>query len=148
MYGTVQEVRQMLKSDIVNSIIGDEYISDEVEREQKLLPLIEHALGDAAAEVDGYLAKRYPVPLTNAPPVVHKYAKDIAVYNLVSRIGVVDKEREDNYRERYKFALKFLESVSRGVVDLGLKPPNKQAATGFQMHSPNRIFSRDSMKGM
>gem|GEM_PF-3623018 len=70
------------------------------------------------------------------------------MYNLVSRIGVVDKEREDNYRERYKFALKFLESVSRGVVDLGLNPPNKQAATGFQMHSPNRIFSRDSMKGM
>ncbi len=149
MYCTAADVRELLKDDLVNALIGDQYISDEEEREALLAPLLERAAEDAAAEIDGYLARRYPVPLTRAPNIIVKYAKDIAIYNLVSRIGIgADTDRENNYLERYRHAIKFLQSMAAGTVSLGMETPATQAATGFQMTSPPRLFSRDSLKGM
>lgn len=52
----------MLKADMMNVIIGDDYIEDEQERIKVITPLAEQAVGDAEAEIDGYLAKRYKVP--------------------------------------------------------------------------------------
>ena len=150
-YCNAADVRAMLKDDLINSLLGDQYIRDEEEREQRLLPLIEAAAEDAQAEIDGYLAKRYAVPLTRVPKVISKYAKDIAVYNLVSRIGVgTEADREQNDLERYKFALKFLQLAAAGTVSIGAdsESPSAASATGFQMSGPQRIFSRDRMRGM
>jgi len=148
MYCTAQDVRAMLKDDLINSIIGNDYIADPEDQQVKLLPLIEAAIEDAGAEIDGYIGRRYPVPLADPPKVIVKYSKDIAVYNLVSRSGVISQEREDNYRERYKFAIKFLTTVAAGTASLGMEAPAKQAAVSFQMQSPPRLFGRDNMKGM
>ena len=54
----------MLKDDALNAIIGDTFIEDPVEREELVAPIIEGAIADADAEIDGYLAKRYAVPLS------------------------------------------------------------------------------------
>lgn len=148
MYCSVEEVRGMIKSDALNMIIGDEYIEDELEREAKIIPLIEEAIGDADGEIDGYLAKRYPVPLSPTPKVLNKFSKDIAVYNLFSRAGIDEGEKEKNYLNRYKAAVRFLENVAKGVIDIGVSDNVKKASTGFQVNSSTRLFSRDSMKGM
>ena len=66
-YSTKEEVREMLKDDALNAIIGDTFIEDPVEREELVAPIIEGAIADADAEIDGYLAKRYAVPLSPAP---------------------------------------------------------------------------------
>ena len=58
-YCTTGEVLKMIKEDMVNSIIGDEYIEDADEKQQKITALCEDAISDAGAEIDGYLAKRY-----------------------------------------------------------------------------------------
>lgn len=147
-YCSVEEVRGMIKSDALNMIIGDEYIEDELEREAKIIPLIEEAIGDADGEIDGYLAKRYPVPLSPSPKVLNKFSKDIAVYNLFSRAGIDEGEKEKNYLNRYKAAVRFLENVAKGVIDIGVSDNVKKASTGFQVNSSTRLFSRDSMKGM
>lgn len=81
-YSTKEEVREMLKDDALNAIIGDTFIEDPAEREELVEPLIEAAIADADAEIDGYLAKRYTVPISPAPRVLNKFSKDIAVYNL------------------------------------------------------------------
>ena len=93
-YCTVGEVLDMLKADMMNVIIGDDYIEDEQERIKVITPLAEQAVGDAEAEIDGYLAKRYKVPFVKTPQVINKFAKDIALYNLVSRKGIDESERE------------------------------------------------------
>lgn len=61
-YCTAQEVLDMLKEDMMNVIIGDEYIEDKDEKIEKIMPIAEQAVADADAEIDGYLAKRYKVP--------------------------------------------------------------------------------------
>lgn len=153
MYCTVEEVLGAMKEDLQNNIIGDEYIEDPGERLEKMVKLSEEAIEDAGAEIDGYIAKRYRLPLSKVPPVLNKYAKDIAVYNLVSRMGVDESDREKTFLNRYNAAIKFLLEVAKGTVDLDVEEPGNgipgegTAANGFRMSSSSRIFSRDSMKG-
>lgn len=138
----------MIKDDTLNALIGDEYIDDPTEREAKILPIIQEAMVDADGEIDGYLAKRYPVPLSQIPKAINKFAKDIAVYNLFSRIGIDESNREKNYLNRYQAAVKFLQMVATGQVDIGVGSNQTASSTGFAARSSPRLFSRESLKGM
>ncbi|MCB6345413.1 gp436 family protein [Enterocloster lavalensis] len=148
-YCVTDEVIDMLKDDILNPIIGNAYIEDPAERKAAIRPLADEAITDADAEIDGYLMKRYPVPMAPVPAVISKYSKDIAVYNLISRAGIDTGERESNYLTRYKNAIAFLTKVAKGEVDIVKEgtDPAKAAATGFKIAGSPRLFSRGSMKG-
>ena len=150
MYCTVEEVTKMIKDDMMNVIIGDEYIEDKQEREAKITKLCEDAISDACAEIDGYLAKRYKVPFTRTPQVISKFAKDMAVYNLVSRTGIDESDREKTFLNRYNAAVKFLLDVAKGIISIGVEENmggNSEVANGFNMQSSDRVFSRASMRG-
>ncbi|PYG86732.1 uncharacterized protein DUF1320 [Ruminiclostridium sufflavum DSM 19573] len=148
IYCETSEVRSMIKDDALNTIIGSDYIEDEAEREAKIVPIIEGAISDAEAEIDGYLAKRYSLPLSSVPQVVNKFAKDISIYNLYSRIGIDENDREKNYLNRYKAAVRFFELLADGKVELGIVDTAKAAKTGFTISSSLRLFSRDKLRGM
>lgn len=149
-YSTKEEVREMLKDDALNAIIGDTFIEAPAEREELVAPIIEGAIADADAEIDGYLAKRYAVPLSPAPKVINKFSKDIAVYNLFSRIGIDESTDQKTYLNRYNAAIKFFELVADGKVSIGTEAddPASAAATGFSAKSNTRLFTRGSMRGM
>ena len=115
-YSTRAEVRDMVKDDALNAIIGDTFIEDPAEREELVSPIIDAAIADADAEIDGYLAKRYAVPLAPAPRVINKFSKDIAVYNLFSCIGIDEGTDQKTYLNRYNAAIKFLTLVAEGTV--------------------------------
>ena len=149
-YSTRAEVRSMVKDDALNAIIGDTFIEDPAEREELVAPIIDEAIADADGEIDGYLAKRYAVPISPAPKIINKCSKDIAVYNLFSRIGIDESTDQKTYLNRYNQAIKFLTLVAEGKVSLGAETddPTTAAATGFSVESNPRIFSRDKMRGM
>lgn len=149
-YSTRAEVREMLKDDALNAIIGDDYIDDPEEREAKIGPVIDSAIEDADGEIDGYLAKRYTVPILPAPKIINKCSKDIAVYNLWARCGIDESTDQKTYLNRYNAAIKFLTLVAEGKVSIGARAddPKAAAATGFSVKSSPRLFSRDSLKGM
>ena len=149
-YSTMEGVREMLKDDALNTIIGDTFIEDPAEREARVGPIIDEAISDADGEIDGYLAKRYAVPIDPTPKVINKFSKDIAVYNLFSRIGIDESSDQKNYLNRYNAAVKFLTLVAEGRVSIGAQAdsPATAAATGFAAKSNPRLFSRGSMKGM
>lgn len=148
-YCTVGEVLDMVKGDMLNYIIGDDYIEDEAERRKKAEPLCALAISDADAEIDGYLAKRYNVPFAKTPQVINKLAKDIALYNLVSRHGIDEGDREKTYLTRYNAAIAFLLHVAEGKIDIGEGENSMESAanTGFAMSSSGRLFRRESMEG-
>ena len=149
-YSTKEEVREMLKDDALNAIIGDTFIEDPAEGVELVAPISEGAIADADAEIDGYLAKRYAVPLSPAPKVINKFSKDIAVYNLFSRIGIDESTDQKTYLNRYNAAIKFFELVADGKVSIGTEAddPASAAATGFSAKSNTRLFTRGSMRGM
>lgn len=148
-YSTRAEVRDMVKDDALNAIIGDTFIEDPAEREELVSPIIDAAIADADAEIDGYLAKRYAVPLAPAPRVINKFSKDIAVYNLFSRIGIDEGTDQKTYLNRYNAAIKFLTLVAEGTVSIGTETedPASAAAGGFKVKSNSRLFTREKMRG-
>lgn len=143
----------MLKDDVINSIIGGNRLLEDEEKEQFLTPILEGAVADATAEVEGYLNKRYPIPLDKIPPMIEKLAKDIAVYNIMSRSGIDAGERESNYLTRYNAAVKYLIMAAEGKVDIGLETKvhptgaNSGSST-FHFSNNEAIFSRKKMQGM
>lgn len=149
-YSTKTEVREMLKDDALNAIIGDTFVEDPAQREELVTPIIEAAIEDADGEIDGYLAKRYAVPIAPVPKVINKFSKDIAVYNLFSRVGIDEGSEEKNYLNRYNAAIRFLTLVAEGKVSIGAQvdDPKTAAATGFSVKSNPRLFTRDKLRGM
>ena len=141
MYCTVGEVLEMIKDDMKNVIIGDEYIEDEQEREAKIATLCE-SISDACAEIDGYLAKRYRVPFTKTPQVINKFAKDISVYNLVSRTGIDESDREKTFLNRYNAAIKFLLDVAKGIISIGVEEKG-----GSSQWLQDEVFRQGVLKG-
>ena len=105
-YSTRAAVRSMVKDHALNAIIGDTFIEDPAEREELVAPIIDEAIADADGEIDGYLAKRYAVPISPAPKIINKCSKDIAVYNLFSRIGIDESTDQKTYLNRYNQAIK------------------------------------------
>lgn len=72
------------------------------------------AADDAAAEVDGYLAGRYTLPLASVPPLLVRVACDVVRYRLQSDVPL------EEVRKRYEDARRLLENLAAGRVTLGL----------------------------
>lgn len=102
--------------------------------------VLTRALEDADAEIDGYLAGRYTLPLSTTPRVILGIACDIARYRLFVEAVPEVVER------RYKDAVKLLENIAKGVVNLGLDDTGAPAATPdnvVQFPTSTRVFGRD-----
>jgi phage gp36-like protein len=113
--------------------------------------VIDQALADASAEIDGYLDGRFALPLTDAPALLDRLACDVAMYRLQSLRPLHDMA---DARKRYEDAIELLVRVARGEVTLGLTSDNLEPAEGHDeitlIKEPGpamRIFSRSSMRG-
>ena len=98
---------------------------------------VDRACDDASGEIDGYVsAAGYPVPLSPVPRIVTAYACDIARYRLY------DEHATDQVQKRYDDAVKFLRSVSRGEVKLGISTgPSSSSAGSVQMNPGRQVFN-------
>jgi phage gp36-like protein len=107
---------------------------------------LDRALRAASALIDGYLQGRYPLPLAQVPEVLVEYACDIAMYRLQTLRPADDIE---DARNRYRDAIKYLEQVSRGDLQLGLSLANVPAAQSAGPETAPRegSFTRGSMRG-
>ena len=104
----------------------------------KALDFLQRRVDDANGEVDGYLA-RYPDLAAGGSVAVH--ALDIAAWRVLG--GGSDSERY----ARYKAAVRFLEGVAAGRIDL-LEAERQQAAESADVlfSTPDPTFTDDSLK--
>ncbi|HTT76086.1 MAG TPA: DUF1320 domain-containing protein [Candidatus Binataceae bacterium] len=113
--------------------------------------VIDQALADASAEIDGYLDGRFALPLTDAPAVLNRLACDVAMYRLQALRPIHDMA---DARQRYDDAVQLLMRVARGEVTLGLTADNLEPAEGLNEIAikegcggrPIRIFSRRTLQ--
>ncbi len=101
--------------------------------------VLNRALTDADALIDGYLQSRYTLPLAVAPKVLTLYAGDIARYLLY------DNHATEQVKKRYDDAIAFLKQVAKGAITLGLSATGDQPAEadGAQMESGGSVFKRE-----
>ncbi|WP_028470036.1 gp436 family protein [Neptunomonas japonica] len=104
--------------------------------------MLNQALADASAEIDGYLGGRYTLPLPNIPAVLVRISCDITRYLLH------DEHAPDRIKERYDGAVSFLNKLGNGSISLGMpdegdaSPSNNTA----QISSAGSVFGRESSK--
>ncbi|MBL8260931.1 MAG: DUF1320 domain-containing protein [Xanthomonadaceae bacterium] len=99
-------------------------------------------LADADAEIDGYLAGRYTLPLTNVPEALRRIACDLARYHLY------DDRATEQVQKRYDDAVRFLVMVSKGHVQLGVDTGGAAPAVsaGPQYYEGDQVFGRSTLK--
>lgn len=105
--------------------------------------LIERAIADADALIDGYLKVRYALPIADVPRLVTDLSLRVAIYYAHGQV-VADKVRDD-YRE----ALKTLQQIAQGLLRLdiaGVEPPSSGGAE-VRTNDPHRPLSADTLKG-
>lgn len=103
------------------------------------------ALKRASDTIDGYLASRFPLPITVVPDQLVDICCDLARYKLC---GAEVTETEE-IRNRYKDAIKTLEKIRDRQVDIGLSDAGLEPTEtpAVQMVGGSRVFTDDSMKG-
>ncbi|MEE2025031.1 gp436 family protein [Alkalimonas mucilaginosa] len=106
-------------------------------------PVVEQALADATAEINGYIGGRYKLPLSAVPAVLTSHCCSIARYLLNG-----DRAPEQ-VTDRYKAVIRFLEAVGKGDLQLGLADdqPAQPSGTIAVMQSDGLVFSRRNSKG-
>ncbi|MCK8043924.1 DUF1320 domain-containing protein [Shewanella sp. 1CM18E] len=106
--------------------------------------LLSQTLIDASAEIDGYIVGRYSLPLATVPTVLERNCCDIARYFLYG-----DRAPEQ-VEKRYQAVVKFLTSVSKGDISLGLDGRGdnvEQSELTVTIESAGSVFGRRSAKG-
>ncbi|MCP1375387.1 gp436 family protein [Dyella lutea] len=97
------------------------------------------ALTDADDVINSHLAERYQLPLATVPPLLVKYAVDLAVYSLAAL-------PTEEMRNRYNDTIKALKNIATGVQQLGLAPPPATAGQNATVVSPPRAFGRNQTR--
>ncbi|MCR5855992.1 gp436 family protein [Mesorhizobium sp. J428] len=107
--------------------------------------VVGRALADADGLIDGYVGKRYALPLAEVPPMLTKTAADLARYFLHGKAA----DKDSPVTAAYNQAVAWLRDVSKGLVELGNGAIEPQAAGGGSVKTsrPNRVFTRDTMGG-
>lgn len=97
---------------------------------------------DGDGEIDGYLQGRYPLPLVHVPSALCRIACDLYRYYLYTPRTTEEVEK------RYDNAVKFLKSLAKGEVNLGLAVDAQPATTSgsVRISTPERIFTQDRLK--
>lgn len=102
--------------------------------------VLDRALEDATALIDGYLVGRYALPLASVPGNLKVMCCGIARYQLMS------SSPDEHAKADWENAFKFLVSVSRG--DVQLFPPSAAPAVEgvgpVLFHAGSKIMGRDA----
>lgn len=105
--------------------------------------VIDRALADTDALIDGYLAGRYVLPLAMTPPLLVDLAGAIAVWKLHAH------KPDDKIEADYRDARKTLDAIARGDVRLpvaGVEPAGT-GGSGARITDRDRPFTEGNLKG-
>ncbi|MEL7166973.1 MAG: DUF1320 domain-containing protein [Pseudomonadota bacterium] len=94
--------------------------------------VVDAAIADTAALIDGYVAARYALPMTVVPPLVASLALDIAIYKLHIY------EPSEKIVADYKAAMKSLEGISSGSIRLPIAGAETPSTGGSGARSTDR----------
>lgn len=102
-------------------------------------------IDEACAVIDGYIGRRYRLPLSlpTVPSVLTSWARAIARYKLHG--DRISGEPTDPIVRDYKDAIRFLEQVAAGKFSLGIDDPDAQGAGpgDVRIDVGHKVFGRE-----
>jgi phage gp36-like protein len=124
------------------SLVG--YPADAVARAQAGLVVVQRALQDADDTINGYISARYTLPIAPVPAVLQRVACELA------RFYLYDDQVTDLIKDRHAANIKWLESVSKGVVSLGADAASgvqPVSSAGAELVTGGKVWGRESSRG-
>lgn len=106
---------------------------------------VEAAIAAASAEIDTYLRPRHKLPLPTTPAQLVAVTCDLAHYRLCQAdTNLVS----DQVQKAQELALKWLDKLAAGRVDLGLDTGGApvKVSGGARLSSAGRMFSRHKLR--
>jgi len=100
--------------------------------------VLDQAIADADSLIDGYLASRYSLPLSDVPVSLVRVAAALTRYFLYTEAAT------DQVEKAHDQAIAWLKDVARGTVNLGLSATNGKPnpADSAQVDSAGTVFGR------
>lgn len=118
-------------------------ISDLIDRDNDDVDdvgVLNTAIEEADALIDGYLSSRYKVPLTTVPVLIKKISCDIVRHSLW------DDKAPDEVTKRYEKAIAFLKDISKGIIQLpDADTAERQTAQPLMVEANERVFTMDTL---
>lgn len=117
--------------------------SDEIAAADDAARRIAQASSESDDLIDGYIGKRYKLPLAGIPGILITWARAITRYKLHGD-RITDPNTDPIARD-YRDAIKTLQQVSEGKFSLGVEDPSAQGSgPGEVQISPgHKVFGRD-----
>ncbi len=105
--------------------------------------VIDRALADTDAFIDGYLAARYVLPVATVPDLLVDLAQAIAIYKL--HVYAPDPKIEEDYKQ----AIRTLKDISTGAVRLSIAgaEPEGTGGSGVRITDRERPLTAQNLKG-
>lgn len=122
------------------------WTADQIAIADDALARINAAIVEAVGVIDGFLARRYTLPLANASDLVTAWARAITRYLLHK--DRISGEQNDPILRDYRDALKLLALVADGKFSLGANDPalTDPQDGEVQFGGDAKVFGRDQMR--
>ena len=141
MYCALSDILKQIPEEVILQLTDDAnmgVVNQEV---------VDEAIANAGAVIDGYCSARYTIPFATVPAIIKPIAVDLAVYNLYARrVETMPDVREANQKN----AIKLLSDISRGTIRLGAEAATAgvQPQQSPMVTSATRIFTRNKLGGL
>lgn len=101
-------------------------------------------ISDASSEIDSYLRGTFILPIVNIPDKIKRICAEITVKYLYDRKNLYDEDADRDFKR----AIKDLEKIKKGTIDLELPELTEDNQTGA-VHFPEgkQNFSQSSLSG-
>lgn len=146
MYATEQDIYSRYSKTAINQLADSKIDVDDATGEQLQTreQIINNAILDASAAIDGYISGRITLPVDKVPAVLVRAACVLAYYNLADGVATekAEKDKDD--------IIRFLEKVAAGQISLGLSVDNSkldEAGDVAVITSAGSVWARGRSKG-
>ncbi|CAM3718984.1 gp436 family protein [Xenorhabdus thuongxuanensis] len=146
-YATLSDMYARYSRDALNTLtdskIDDFHSLSPAALQRTREHLIQIALDDAAATIDGYIDGRATLPLKTVPVVL------IRIACVLARFTLEEGEATDKATKDQEDAIRLLEKVAAGDVSLGLSKEAERPASGDVaiITSSGSVWSRPKSRG-
>lgn len=142
-YSDLASLRQRMPEQVIIDLTDDQHTG--LVNEEP----VDRAIADADTEIDSYLIGRYPVPVDPAPALLQRLSLDLAVEILYGRQPALDvPEAVVRAAKNGRTLLARIAAKDAHLPGVAETDTSGTSSSGAMFISNERLFTRDSLKGM
>jgi phage gp36-like protein len=142
------EDKAIVATDLMDAVLRGTstagFLPADVAVANQVLVTVNAMIDEADQLIDGFIGKRYTLPLTTPPEILGGWARAIVRYKL-NKNNITDEKTNPIARD-YRDAMNLLQLIAAGKFSLGAGDPTGSGGSGLtQISVPGRTFDNDTL---